>query len=168
LAARALARKDEVVRIEVVAYDHPDAAALIAEVQQEYQVRYGGPDATVVDPAEFAPPCGLFLVGYRRAAPVACGGWRARGADAEAKRMFVARPARRAGLARAILAELERTALAAGHRRMILETGRAQPEAVALYQSAGYTPVPAFGHYADSPGSVHLGKLLGAAAVAHN
>jgi hypothetical protein len=39
--------------IRVVAYDHPDAAKLIAEVQQEYVVRYGDPDVTPVDPADF-------------------------------------------------------------------------------------------------------------------
>jgi GNAT superfamily N-acetyltransferase len=148
------------VRIEVVAYDHPDAARLVAELQREYEVRYGGRDGTPVDPAEFAAPGGLFLVGYLDDAPVACGGWRRRGTDAEAKRMYVARAARRSGLARAMLAELERSALAAGHRRMILETGTQQPEAVALYRSAGYTPIAAFGHYARSPRSIHLGKLL--------
>lgn len=148
------------VRIAVVAYDEPDAARLIAELQQEYRVRYGGPDGTPVTPAEFAPPEGLFLVGYRDGTPVACGGWRSRGTDAEAKRMYVTRDARRGGLARAVLAELEATALAAGHRRMILETGTEQPEAVAFYRSAGYTAIAPFGHYVSSPRSIHLGKLL--------
>jgi GNAT superfamily N-acetyltransferase len=167
------------VNIAVVAYDHPDAAGLIAGLQQEYQVRYGGPDGTPVTPAEFAPPRGLFLVGYRDGVPVACGGWRSRapdaapdgtaasdaaletGADAEMKRMYVTKDARRAGLAGALLVELEATAQAAGHRRMILETGTEQPEAVAFYRSAGYTPIAAFGHYVRSPRSIHLGKLLG-------
>jgi GNAT superfamily N-acetyltransferase len=148
------------VRIEKVAYDHPDAARLIAEVQREYEVRYGGQDSTPVNPAEFVPPDGLFLVGYLNDGPVACGGWRARGPDAEAKRMYVARAGRRNGLARAVLAELERTALAAGHGRMILETGNEQPEAVELYRSAGYTRIDAFGYYADALRSIHLGKLL--------
>jgi GNAT superfamily N-acetyltransferase len=148
------------MRIEAVAYDHPDAARLIAEVQQEYVVRYGGEDGTPVDPSEFAPPRGLFLVGYLGGEPAACGGWRSHGADAEIKRMFVTRAARRGGLGRVLLAELERTALAAGHSRVILETGSKQPEAVALYRSAGYTEVPAFGYYADAPLTIHLGKVL--------
>jgi GNAT superfamily N-acetyltransferase len=148
------------VRIDVVAYDHPDAAELIAEVQQEYTDRYGSQDSSPVDPAEFTPPRGVFLVGYVNGEPVACGGWRADGAGAEIKRMYVARAARRSGLARAMLAELERTALAAGHQRVILETGGRLPEAVALYRSAGYTPVAPFGYYVDAPTSIHLGKLL--------
>jgi GNAT superfamily N-acetyltransferase len=148
------------MRIDAVPYGHPDAATLIAEVQQEYVVRYGGEDETPVDPAEFALPRGLFLVGYRDEEPVACGGWRSHGGDAEIKRMYVIRGARRGGLARKLLAELERTARTAGHRRVILETGYMQPEAVALYRSAGYTPVPPFGHYADTPGSIHFGKII--------
>lgn len=148
------------MRIEVVAYDHPDAARMVGEIQQEMVVRYGGPDETPVDPADFSPPRGLFLVGYLDGAPVASGGWRSHGTDAELKRMYVAPEARGKGLARAVLAEVERTAFEAGHRRVILETGEQQPEAVALYRSAGYADIPAFGHYADSPESVHLGKAL--------
>jgi GNAT superfamily N-acetyltransferase len=148
------------VRIEAVSYDHPEAARLVAEVQQEYVTRYGGEDQTPVDLAEFAPPRGLFLIGYDGTAVVACGGWRTHDTDAEIKRMYVARAARRRGLARLMLAELERTARAAGHHRVILETGSKQPEAVALYRSAGYAQIPAFGHYAGSPQSMHLGKVL--------
>jgi GNAT superfamily N-acetyltransferase len=102
------------VRIEVTPYDHPDAAALIAEVQREYVARYGDEDGTLVDPAEFAPPRGLFLVLYVDGRPAACGGWRAQGTAVELKRMYVAPPFRGRGIARALLVELERTAVAAG------------------------------------------------------
>ncbi|WP_459718565.1 GNAT family N-acetyltransferase [Actinophytocola sp. KF-1] len=146
--------------MEVRTYDHPDAVALIADVQQEYVVRYGEVDLTPVDPAEFAPPRGLFLVAYADDEPAACGGWRAHGDDVELKRMYVRPSFRGRGLARAVLAELERTAGAAGYTRLILETGSRQPEAIALYRSAGYTPVPAFGYYAEAPEAVHLGKSL--------
>lgn len=143
-----------------VAYDSDVAGELIEEVQLEYVTRYGGRDDSPVDPAEFAPPRGLFLVGYDDEVAAVCGGWRSHGTYAEVKRMYVRRAARGRGLARAMLAELERTALAAGHDRMILETGSRQPEAVALYRSAGYTDSPAFGHHANAPLAVHLGKDL--------
>jgi GNAT superfamily N-acetyltransferase len=149
------------VRIEEVGYGHPDAAQLVAEVQLEYAARYGSQDASPVDPAEFAAPQGRFLVGYLGGTPVACGGWHALGTDAEIRRMYVSYAARRLGFARAILAELERTALAAGHRRMILETGTVLPEAVSLYRSAGYTDIAPFGYYAQAPLSIYLGKPLG-------
>lgn len=75
-------RRGECVRwltvdIRAVAYDHPDAALLIAQVQQDYIVRYGAPDRTALDPAEFADSNGLFLIGYHGGAAIACGGWRA-------------------------------------------------------------------------------------------
>jgi len=148
------------VLIKQVGYADSDASRLIAAVQQEYVVRYGGQDGTPVDPAEFTPPAGIFLIGYEAGEPVASGGWRSHGTDAEIKRMYVAPAVRHRGLARQLLAELERTAAAAGHQRAILESGSAQPEAVALYRSSGYTPIPPFGHYATSRGAIHLGKPL--------
>ncbi|WP_223199333.1 GNAT family N-acetyltransferase [Solihabitans fulvus] len=156
------------MELRTTAYDHPDAAKLIAEVQQEYVRRYGDQDVTPVDPAEFASPNGLFLVGYLDDEPVCCGGWRAHDGplpdfqvgDAEWKRMYVVPAARGRGLARAVLAELERTALAAGRRRAVLETGTEQPEALALYASSGYARIPSFGHYKDHPESRCFAKLL--------
>ncbi len=157
-------------QIREVGYDHPDAGRLIAEVQAEYVLRYGGPDASPVDPIEFSAPRGLFAVGYRDELPVAMGGWRSQDpADpqtswaspaAELKRMYVSRPARGCGLARVMLAFLETTAAAGGVRWLLLETGSKQPEAIALYRSAGYTEVPRFGHYADTELSLHLGKQV--------
>jgi GNAT superfamily N-acetyltransferase len=143
-------------------YDHPDVTRLVAEVQGEYVRLYGGPDAASVDPAEFAPPRGLFLVGVLAGTPAAMGGWRRLSdAEAEIKRMYVVPAARRRGLARHVLAELERTAARAGVRRLLLNTGPEQPEAVALYQRAGYTPAEPFGHYADHADALFYGKSVG-------
>lgn len=153
------------MRIDVRPFDHPDAAPLIAELQQFFVVRYGEEDMTPVDPAEFAPPRGLFLIAYLDDRAVACAGWRVHdgpdGPEAELKRMYVGPAARGRGVGRAVLAELERTAVEAGHSRMVLETGLKQPEALALYRSAGYVEVPKFGYYANVPSAVHLGKEIG-------
>jgi GNAT superfamily N-acetyltransferase len=147
------------LRIERVGFGHPDALRLIEEVQAEYVVRYGGPDDTPLDPSMFEPPGGSFFVGYLDDVPVATGAWRLRSdVDAlgttrtgEIKRMYVASPARGAGHARRMLAHLEQTAAAGGAEVMILETGMAQPEAIALYESSGYTRIPPFGYYKWSP-----------------
>ncbi|HEX3649890.1 MAG TPA: GNAT family N-acetyltransferase [Pseudonocardiaceae bacterium] len=149
--------------IKAVPIDHPDATLLIDEVQEVYVALYGGHDrATSSD--EFTLPAGLFLVGYATGEPVACGGWRANPrlgpTEAELKRMYVRPRVRGTGYARAILAELERTAAAAGRTRMMLETGTKQPAAMALYESAGYLPVPNFSIHAHSPTSRCLGKEL--------
>jgi GNAT superfamily N-acetyltransferase len=76
------------------------------------------------------------------------------------KRVYVVPSARRSGLARVMLAHLEETARAAGADVMILETGTAQPEAVALYESAGYQAVEPFGHYRWSPLNRCFGRRL--------
>lgn len=155
--------------IRTVPFDHPDAVALIARLQDVYRERYGDVDATRVDPAEFAAPRGLFLIGHLDGDAVACGGWRARDSgedpalddgDAEIKRMFVDGAHRGRGFARTVLSELERTAAAIGRRRVVLETGTGQPEAVALYLSCGYAPIPRFGAYRDDPRSLCYAKPL--------
>jgi len=161
------------LRIEHVAITHDDALFLIDEVQREYVVRYGGPDRTPLEPAYFEAPDGAFYLGYRDRAPVAMGGWRFRPdvtrlgctRAAEVKRMYVAPSGRRSGLARLMLAHLEATARSAGADAMILETGTAQPEAMALYESAGYERVEPFGYYRDEPLNLCYGRVLGADEV---
>lgn len=149
------------VELRRVRYDDPVALAMVEQVQDEYVVRYGGRDDTPVDPAEFAPPRGLFVVACLDGTPVGCGGWRDLGdGRAEVKRMFTSPAARGRGVARALLAELERTAAAAGHRTVVLETGLRQPEAMELYVSAGYGPIEGFGHYAGQPLSRAFAKHL--------
>lgn len=160
---------DQRLRLERLPITHPHAARLVEEVQAEYVARYGGPDEAPIVPPYFEPPDGAFFVGYLDGEPVATGAWRRRrdvdalgSADtAEIKRMYVAAPARRRGLARVVLAHLEDTARAAGVEVMVLETGARQPEAIALYESAGYVPVPGFGFYRDSPLSRCFAKRLG-------
>jgi GNAT superfamily N-acetyltransferase len=144
-----------------VGYDDPVARGLVAAVQQEYVTRYGGPDEAVVDPDEFEPPAGLFLVAEVDGLAAGCGAWRVHAAGVvEVKRVYVAPAFRRRGLAQLLMAELERTAAAAGHRAVVLNSGDRQPEALALYTALGYSPVAGYGVYADAPGAVFLGKDL--------
>jgi GNAT superfamily N-acetyltransferase len=151
----------EVLELREEAYDGPAAQALVAAVQQEYVARYGGPDETPVDPVEFAPPDGRFVIGYVGTTPVATGGIRRHGPDTvEIKRMFVVDACRGRGYARQVLRRLEELAAELGAVRVVLETGTRQPEAMALYESCGYSRIHGFGHYADEPLSVAYGKAL--------
>lgn len=137
---------------------------LTAEVQAEYVRRYGGPDgdSAPIDAAEFVPPDGRFVLVLDDGELVGMGGWRRYGddGDGELKRMYVREAARGRGIARRLLAHLEQTARESGIRRLVLETGTQQPEAIGLYRSAGYVDVPPFGHYAGYDDSVHLAKPL--------
>jgi GNAT superfamily N-acetyltransferase len=154
------------IRFETRRYDDPLVQRLIEILQADFVVRYGGPDAAVVDPDEFAPPRGLFLVAFADDEPVAMGGYRRLDVSvldvpsAEIKRMWVHPDHRRRGYARLVLTRLEEAALDDGLGALILNTGPEQPEAIELYQSSGYEAVPAFGHYASTPGALFYGRRL--------
>ena len=109
-----------------------------------------GPSA---NPDEFAPPAGCFLIAYEDGLALGCGGFkRLDEGSAEIKRMFVAPAARGRGVARLILRELERVAGARGYARVRLDTGAAQPHALALYRSEQYR---AIGDYNGNPFATH-------------
>jgi GNAT superfamily N-acetyltransferase len=152
-------RVDPVV-VSPVAY--AAAAELIAELDLDLGVRYGTGGDPVHAPAdEFDGPGGQMLLATIAGAPVGCVGLRRVEADtAELKRMYVRPGLRRRGIARALLAACEQAAADLGYQQLWLETGTLQPEAVALYLSAGYEPVAAFGQYAGESLSVHLGRRL--------
>jgi GNAT superfamily N-acetyltransferase len=147
--------------VRALAYGDAVVRALEAELQQEYAERYGGVDESPVDPSQFAPPHGVFLVGFAAAEPVASGGFcRHDDEAAEIKRMYVVEDHRGIGYARRLLAALEARAAEAGYLRVVLETGLHQPEAMALYESSGYRPIPGLGFYAGRPLARSFGKEL--------
>ena len=110
------------------------------------------------------PERGIYLVAYAGGKPVACGALRPLDADtAELRRMFVTASSRRQGIAKAMLAELEKQAARLGFRRMRLETGNRQASAMALYEQQGFRLIPPFGEYVGDPVSVCFEKILGSA-----
>lgn len=134
-----------------VAADDPVAVRLIEAMGAEMQVRYGDGGLSPAQPQQFLAP-GTFLLAELDGIAVGCGGVRPSGGDAaEIKRMYVDPAARGRGIARGLLRALVAHARARGLTRLLLETGTAQPEAISLYESEGWTPVPPFGHYADDP-----------------
>ena len=126
--------------------DRPPGSDLLAAFLDDIAAKYGPLDfarTPSASPAEMSPPGGAFLVGYADGRPVACGGLKRLGPEVvEIKRMYVAPEARGRGHARQLLASLEATARELGYRRVRLDTGARQPEARALYESAGYRPIP--------------------------
>ncbi|WBB70473.1 GNAT family N-acetyltransferase [Micromonospora sp. WMMD812] len=152
------------IEIHAVRFDSPVAQRLIRDALADLGARYGGSgDETPVDAAEFAPPVGAFLIAHLDGEPVGCGGWRSHGETgetAELKRMYTAPTARGRGVARAVLAAVERSAREHGRKRMILECGDRQPEAIGMYTASGYERIPNFGFYKDEPGCISFGRTL--------
>ncbi|MGB5553394.1 MAG: GNAT family N-acetyltransferase [Flavobacteriaceae bacterium] len=78
----------------------------------------------------------------------------------EVKRMFVIPQFRGKGLATKILSELEAWAKELTYHKCVLETGKRQPEAIALYKKNGYRVIPNYGQYKGVENSVCFEKLL--------
>jgi GNAT superfamily N-acetyltransferase len=142
-------------------FDAEAAQALTVAHRVELHARYGN-DGSGGEPRpdEFEHG-GVFLVARLRGRPVGCGGLRRLDrSTAEIKRMFVVPDARGLGIGRSILRALEDAAQVAGYARIRLETGRLQPEALALYESAGYRRTPAYRPFAHDPDSVCFEREL--------
>src|SRR3546814_10957011 len=67
--------------------------------------------------------------------------------------MYTVPDARRRGVSRAILLRLEEIAAELGYERIQLETGTAQPEALALYESQGWERIEPYRRYKAQPPS---------------
>ncbi|EGX57029.1 acetyltransferase [Streptomyces zinciresistens K42] len=124
----------------------PRVAPLRGELGREYATRYGKDAHAEMSrhpDEEFTPPYGgLLLLLMEHGEPVAGGAFRRDDAlTAELKRIWTRSAHRRRGLARRVLAELEREAGARGYGRVRLTTGPRQPEARGLYLATGYTPL---------------------------
>lgn len=153
---------DESVELRWVRLTDPAAQPLVSGLSGEYADRYGPNDEMqAFDPADFRPPDGAFVLVVEAGRTVAGGGIRRLdGCCGELKRMWTAPTHRRRGLARVVLAALEGAARERGFRRLLLETGPAQPEAVRLYLTAGFEPVPGYGRYRDDPDCLSYAKDL--------
>ena len=74
--------------------------------------------------------------------------------------MFTLPEKRGKGLASKILNELEVWSKELGYEKIVLETGKRQTEAVALYNKCGYKIVPNYGQYIGVANSVCFEKIL--------
>ena len=139
------------------------ATRLISALNAELSRRYPeeGANHFRLDAQEVEEGRGAFFIAYANGEPLGCGAIRRIGADcAEIKRMYVEPYARGQGVGRKILLTLQEEARRLGVARILLETGERQPEAIALYNRAGFLRVRAFGEYVDSPLSVCMAKDL--------
>jgi|SRR6185436_2866909 len=101
------------------------------------------------------------VVAYEDKTSVGCGAIKQYSDDTmEVKRMYVPPHLRGQGIASKILSELEKWAVELNYKNCILETGKKQPEAIALYKKNKYSIIPNFGQYKNVDNSVCFEKKL--------
>lgn len=141
--------------------ENPDFIALVRLLDADLAVRDGNEHSFY---AQFNKIAMIkhAVVAYENDVPVACGAIKEYEPGAmEVKRMYTLPGHRGKRIAAAVLAELEQWAAELQYNRTVLETGKKQPEAIALYQRCGYAIIPNYGQYAGIENSVCFEKLLG-------
>lgn len=150
-----------------VAWDDADAVALRAEMDAELARRYTLlvlqrsveiRASLTVDPTDVIA---TVLVRDPDGVPVGHAALRRHHDDVEVKRVIVAGERRGQGIGRLLMDRLETIARDGGAHRVVLHTGNRQPEAVAMYERLGYTPIPLYEPYATAmPESFCFEKVL--------
>ena len=153
------------VVLRVVPWDHPHSVELRAAQRADVVARYGGDFEPGHRPT--AADIAVVVVAYDATdgTPMGCGAFRDLHDDqptVEIKRMYVRPQYRGRRIGRRILRDLEARARERGAVRTRLETGILQPEAVRLYEGAGYRRIPNFGDYTDDEGSLCFERTLDA------
>jgi GNAT superfamily N-acetyltransferase len=138
-----------------------DASLLIRELSDVLGTMYGDDGSGNFSPADVRVPRSAFVIARLDGGAIGCGAMRSLDkATAEIKRMYVVPAARRLGIGRRILEELERLAAGFEYHCIWLETGKSQPDAIALYEAAGYRRRPCYGIYVDDPRSLCYEKRI--------
>jgi GNAT superfamily N-acetyltransferase len=129
---------------------------LDAELNKRYGVKRSEYDKhNLIDPIDTA------IIGYLEKIPVACGCFKIfNNTTIEIKRMFVQTGHRRKGFSTIILQSLEEWGSDLGYLKAILETGKKQPEAIALYKNSGYQIIDNYGPYRGFKNSVCMEKFI--------
>ncbi|GAA4638304.1 GNAT family N-acetyltransferase [Actinoallomurus vinaceus] len=157
------------VTVREVAWDDPVGAGLRAAMEAEMEQRYADRLAALVTgDDDIAATLGVDAghvayagVGFAApGVPVGHAALRWAGPDLELKRMYVVPAYRGRGVAVALLTAVEDAARRLGVRRIILQTGDRQPDAVRLYEREGYSRIPIFPPYERLTFSICMEKVL--------
>jgi putative acetyltransferase len=141
--------------------DQPDVIALIAELDAYQDKLYPPESRHALDLASLKQANVLFAVARDSTGQaIGCGAIVLGPEFGEIKRLYVNPRGRGKGVAKTLLALLEERAIGADCKLLKLETGPYQPEAMALYTSAGYERRGPFGDYTNDPLSVFLQKHI--------
>jgi GNAT superfamily N-acetyltransferase len=150
-----------------VAWTDPAAVALRAAMAREMERRYadrlaepGGRTMTTTVGVDAGRVAYAAVARTGQGRPVGHAALRWNDGELELKRMYVSPSHRGTGVSVALLTAVEDAARALGGRRIILQTGDRQPDAVRLYERAGYTRIPIFPPYERLTFSTCMEKVL--------
>ena len=137
-----------------------DFQSLVVHLDEELRIR-DGDDHAFYSQFNKSNAIHHVLVAYINTEAVACGALKKYNDDTmEVKRMFVLEKHRGKGIASHILQDLESWALDLKYKKLILETGINQPEAIALYKKKNYAVIDNYGQYAGVDTSLCFEKIL--------
>ncbi|MBP6377847.1 MAG: GNAT family N-acetyltransferase [Kaistella sp.] len=132
----------------------------LVKMLDEYLAYVDGDDHAFYDQFNKIDSLQHCIVLFEEENPVGCGAIKGYdGETAEIKRMFVIPEFRGKGYATAILNELEQWAEELQFKKVILETGTGQKEAIKLYTKT-YQQIENYGQYKDVETSVCFSKQL--------
>jgi putative acetyltransferase len=136
-----------------------DDVRVLLEVVSSWSAELYPPESRHgLDLAAYTRPDVTLFVAREEGVALGCGAYQLQGdGSAELKSMFVVPEARGRGVGRAILAAIEE-ALSGRVTTLRLETGVKQPEAIRLYEGAGFCRRGPFGSYRDDPLSIFMEK----------
>ncbi|NNF30902.1 MAG: GNAT family N-acetyltransferase [Flavobacteriaceae bacterium] len=148
------------MRLKLTNSDDKDFIELVESLDRELAVRDGDDHAfyhqfNAIDMINNA------IVAYEDKVSVGCGAIKEfDGLSMEVKRMYTLPDYRGKGIASKIVLRLELWAKELGYPFCVLETGKQQPEAMALYKKQGYEIIPNYGQYAGVTNSICFKKKL--------
>ena len=139
---------------------NPDFIALIRELDT-YLAKVDGDDHSFYAQYNKVDKIKHVVVAYQDGIALGCGAIKALDDESmEVKRMYTRPEGRKKGIATKVLTELEKWAAELGYQKCVLETGKRQTEAVALYHKTAYRQIPNYGQYAGMENSVCFEKLI--------
>jgi GNAT superfamily N-acetyltransferase len=140
--------------------NNPQFVQLVQQLDAELAIRDGA-DHAYYHQFNSIEDLDYVIVALEDKIPVGCGAIKPFNNKAmEVKRMFVVLNHRGKGFAQRILTELEQWAIQLSYKKCVLETGKKQPEAIALYQKCGYTQIENYGQYAGIENSLCFEKTI--------
>jgi putative acetyltransferase len=140
--------------------DNTDFQQLVVLLDKDLAIRDGDEHAFYAQFNKIASIRNV-VVCYMDEKPIGCGAFKAYAPNTvEIKRMFVLPEYRGHGIGHKVLNELELWAAESGYGECILETGKKQPEAIRLYQKAGYNIIKNYGQYENVENSVCMSKVI--------